>query len=174
MSLDLSSPNSNSPSLHILTRRFDVQELMKKPSGLAQWMETIQHDLQITEDHNLQGQPTHYHLTIRDGWKPVWDLDASPKGPGIMALITQAWSDPGQHPESQGRVIDCLAQPGQLATWGQSRLSVWAETWESTPKPVSAATALQDALAQKYGQSAPPPHKEAPAKHHETALEAGG
>lgn len=172
MSLDLSSPNS--PSLHILTRRVDVQELMKKPSNLAQWMETIQHDLQITEDHNLQGQPTHYHLTIRDGWKPVWDLDASPKGPGIMALVTQAWSDPGQHPESQGRVIDSLAHPGQLATWGQSRLAVWAETWQPTPKPVSAATALQAALTQKYGQSAPIPHKEAtPTKHQESTLEAG-
>ena len=150
--------------------------LLANPLGVQALTESVWKNVFTVVLDNQSGIPSQYHLTIRDGWKPVWDLDVMPHGDRMVEVSMREWADPRILPESHRRLIE-----GTAANWSQERARIVGAIQDfaavyvahEPQRPTLAGDTLQAALTEKYGQSAPPPHKEAPAKHHETALEAG-
>ena len=150
--------------------------LLANPLGVQALAESVWKNVFSVAADNQSGRPSQYHLTIRDGWKPVWDLDVMPQGDRQVEVSTREWGNPMILPESRRYIIDgtgpWLEERARIVGAIQDFAAVYAA--HGPHGPALAGDTLQVALAQKYGQSAPTPAKTpAPAKHQESELEAG-
>ena len=150
--------------------------LLANPLGVQALAESVWKNVFTVAVDNQSGRLSQYHLSIRDGWKPVWDLDVMPQGDRQVEVSTREWVNPMILPESRRYIIDgtgpWLEERARIVGIIQSFAAVYAA--HGPQGPTAADDTLQATLEQKYGQPAPTPRERPTASPHpETELEAG-